>query len=353
MKSTINEHKKNNFKIVSKTLKFYSLFFIITLLGCTEENYYTTTQGLGKVNVYIEGNLTDAECVEKLKNEVGSMTENIYVQNTTQLTDVTINFSNNIRDIIVKNNPNLKNITLQGSNNTINEFQIYDGHYLNNIIIKGIIEAHAIYLGHMANNFSLSEYIDIECYDLVTVNSNLDVKIGQYNHPVFNKANFYDLKYINKTIDNSVSGECRWWGNYSEFNMPKLETVEKINHFIHVQTVTYPKLKKAKKIWYDYGPNNQTINFPLLERVDILERYGDGGGYSYNINLNMPMLNYCEQAWLYHNFTTFQVNAILNQFLTISPPSGKYLKIEGAGPSGQGIIDKQTLISNGNTVDTN
>ena len=336
-----------------KTLKFLSLFFIITLFGCTEENYYTTAEGLGKVNIYIEGNITNAEAQAKLLEQIGTQTENIYVQNTTQLTSIAIIFSTNIRDIIVKNNPNLKNTTLQGSNNTINEFQIYDGHYMNNIIIKGIVEANAIYLGHMANNYNTSEYVNIECRDLVTVNGNLDVKIGQYNHPSINKANFYDLKYINKTIDNSIYGECRWWGNYSEFNMPKLETVEKVNHFIHVQSVTYPKLKRAKKIRYDYGPNNQTINFPLLERVDILERYGDGGGYSYNINLNMPILNYCEQAWLYHNFTSFQVNAILNQFLTINPPSGKYIKIEGAAPSGQGLLDKQTLISNGNTVDTN
>ena len=335
---------------IKKAILIFSAIFLLNSC-CQDDDVATEKQG--KVNIYIEGDLTNTEAQAQLEEEIGTLTENIYVQNTTQLTDVTINFSNNIRDIIVKNNPNLKNITLQGSNNTINEFQIYDGHYLNNIIIKGIIEAHAIYLGHMANNFSLSEYIDIECYDLVTVNSNLDVKIGQYNHPVFNKANFYDLKYINKTIDNSVSGECRWWGNYSEFNMPKLEKVEEVNHFIHVQNVTYPKLKQAKKIWYDYGPNNQTINFPLLERVDVLERYGNGGGYYYNINLNMPMLNYCEQAWLYHNFTTFQVNAILNQFLTINPPSGKYIMIEGAAPSGQGIIDKQTLISNGNTVDTN
>ena len=71
-----------------KTLKFLSLFFIITLFGCTEENYYTTAEGLGKVNVYIEGNITDAECVAKLANEVGSLTENIYVEGTTQLTTI-------------------------------------------------------------------------------------------------------------------------------------------------------------------------------------------------------------------------------------------------------------------------
>jgi len=273
-------------------IKAVLFLLTITYFGCTTEeitNIYNNVEGLGKVNVYIEGNISNAEAQAKLEAEVGTQTENIYVQNTSQLTSIAINFKQNIRDIIVKNNPILKNITLQGSNNTINEFQIYDGHYLNNIIIKGIVEAHAMYLGHMADNYNTSEFINIECRDLVTVNANLDVKIGQYNHPSLNKANFYDLKFINKTMDNSIYGECRWWGNYSEFNMPQLETVEKVNHFIHVQTVTYPKLKRAKELIIDYGPDNQTLNFPVLERVDTLFNYG-WSGYGNNtfyINLNI------------------------------------------------------------------
>ena len=99
-----------------KILKLLPLFLFITLLGCTEENnYYTTAEGLGKVNIYIEGNITNEEAQAQLESEIGTQTENIYVQNTSQLTDININISNNIRDIIVKNNPNLKNITIQGN----------------------------------------------------------------------------------------------------------------------------------------------------------------------------------------------------------------------------------------------
>ena len=52
----------------------------------------------------------------------------------------------------------------------------------------------------MAGDYNLDEFIDIECNDLVTIHGNLRLFIGQYDHPVFNKLNFYDLKYINKTI---------------------------------------------------------------------------------------------------------------------------------------------------------
>ena len=109
-------------------IKAVLFLLTITYFGCTTEeitNIYNNVEGLGKVNVYIEGNISNAEAQAKLEAEVGTQTENIYVQNTSQLTSIAINFKQNIRDIIVKNNPILKNITLQGSYNTINEFQIY------------------------------------------------------------------------------------------------------------------------------------------------------------------------------------------------------------------------------------
>ena len=50
------------------------------------------------------------------------------------------------------------------------------------------------------------------------------------------------------------------------------------------------------------------------------------------------------------------VNSILNKMLTVLPASGKNIRLDGqkpvAPPTGQGIIDKQTLISNGNNVQT-
>ena len=67
--------------------------------------------------------------------------------------------------------------------------------------------------------------------------------IGQYNDPISNKLNFYDLKFVNKTIRNSNSA-CRWQGNYSEFNMPELEEVYALEHFVHALNINYPKSKK-------------------------------------------------------------------------------------------------------------
>jgi uncharacterized protein (TIGR02145 family) len=54
--------------------------------------------------------------------------------------------------------------------------------------------------------------------------------------------------------------------------------------------------------------------------------------------------------------TSNSVNSILNKFLTVLPASGKNIYLEGqnppAPPTGQGLIDKQTLITAGNSVTT-
>ena len=51
-----------------------------------------------------------------------------------------------------------------------------------------------------------------------------------------------------------------------------------------------------------------------------------------------------------------QINTILNILLTVTPATGKYIQLSNqtppAPPTGQGIIDKQTLINAGNTVNT-
>jgi hypothetical protein len=54
---------------------------------------------------------------------------------------------------------------------------------------------------------------------------------------------------------------------------------------------------------------------------------------------------------------TSEINLLLNKMLTVMPvTAGKYillnLQTPSAPPSGQGIIDKQTLINAGNSVET-
>jgi hypothetical protein len=73
--------------------------------------------------------------------------------------------------------------------------------------------------------------------------------------------------------------------------------------------------------------------------------------------LSLPLLNnnsFLELTGCALNSNT--INSLLNQFLSVLPSSGKTIKLNyqqpPAPPTGQGIIDKQTLINTGNNVMT-
>lgn len=58
----------------------------------------------------------------------------------------------------------------------------------------------------------------------------------------------------------------------------------------------------------------------------------------------------------YNALSSTVINSILNKMLSVTPTSRKYILLSGqtptAPPTGQGIIDKQSLINTGNSVTT-
>ena len=385
MKSTINEHKKNNFKIVSKTLKFYSLFFIITLLGCTEENnYYTTADGLGKTNVYIEGDLTDAEVAEKLANEVGSITENIYIgslENYTtspNITTIELDLPTNVRLVQFQGNyDNLRTIKIKGHGRMpFCKIYVYGGKNTESVLVEGITELNLITAG-----FDRVEKINstIEIKDLEEVRLGFDFG-GRIDNLVPNSNHVLicnDLKYVNKELYYNLGGGSAN-GYIDSFSMNALEDMSNASLFItSYGQVTFPALKHVKDVNCSPIHSYPIINPIIYNLPELLtaNRIYCSGALLYTLNLNKltscqeiqilkydlpsinfnaPVLNYCLNYQSRNLLTTSGVNAVLNKFLTIQPSSGKYIDLtQEVAPTGQGIIDKQTLITQGNQVYTN
>jgi hypothetical protein len=103
--------------------------------------------------------------------------------------------------------------------------------------------------------------------------------------------------------------------------------------------------------------NNQnltTVNLNGLKSIFSKQLYI---GFNVSLtNLSFPMLEYCEDIYLgYNAINSSSVNSILNKFLTVLPLEGKRIFLgqnPPAPPTGQGIIDKQSLIDSGNSVYT-
>ena len=82
------------------------------------------------------------------------------------------------------------------------------------------------------------------------------------------------------------------------------------------------------------------------------------------MTINFPLLSHCKNISLFNDINSIRINEILHQFLNIQPTSGKEIQFFiqnhpdnpsfnfNQSPTGQGLIDKQILINQGNTVST-
>ena len=330
------------------------LLFVLIFFGCSTEeitNVFDNTKGIGKVNIYIEGNITNAEAQAKLTEEIGTQTENIYVLETTQLTDLTINLIGNIRDIYLDRNFELKNLTINGNNAKANTITISDftsngndptDRKFENININGIVEIKNLYVQPGNTDHTMV----FNCNDLINIR-------GYIGFGVKGTANFNKLKYINSEITHDQSDYFSLIGGIGTLNLPELQEAYNLKIPVQIETFNLPKLKKLKRLYCDFYVGFQNLNLPQLERCDVIYIAKSEGPTS-NPSINFPNMTYCKSIILSNiNLDTNKVNAILHHFLNVNPTSGKYIDlIDNSPPSGQGLIDKQTLMNQGNTVET-
>jgi hypothetical protein len=119
-------------------------------------------------------------------------------------------------------------------------------------------------------------------------------------------------------------------------------------------SILFPVLTTISEINISKNPIITSISFPML--ANVKNELGIDGNLSLS-SIGLPLLSNCSSIYLNGNaLSSSQINALLNKFLTVTPASGKRIDLYGqtppAPPTGQGLIDKQTLINAGNTVST-
>jgi hypothetical protein len=357
-------------------IKAVLFLLTITYFGCTTEeitNIYNNAEGLGKVNVYIEGNISNTEAQAKLEAEVGSLTENIYVRNTTQLTNIVITAKGSMQNISIKNTVNLTNAKINAAG-SLYDIEINDNTSLSNLEVKGYNNSSAnsisITNNAMLSNINVQKFqelnsfsllyngvaVDFNCRDLVDIKYTLSIFL---RHDVDNSINFYDIKNLSL----SSSAWNYWRGKFSVLSFPKLEKANNLLLFdftsgggLVIDELLLPKLIEVNALYFNFGLGINTFNLPALKKC---------GFFLLNCNtsepknpiINLPILNECYQFKILHTtYNSSQINSLLSKFLNVLPSSGKNIElayqIPVSPPTGQGLIDKQTLINQGNTVIT-
>ena len=256
-------------------------------------------------------------------------------------------------DVEIIGNTSLSSLEINGFNNSIaNSITIGSNSVLTNATINEI---------KTINNFNLSYNgvaITLKCYDLEEIKNNLYLFLRD---DVNNDVSFYDLKYVS-LYSNSWN---YWRGKYSVLNFPNLEKMNNLLLFdgqsgggVKMNELLLPKLQEINSIYFSFGIVINTLSLPKLEKCGNF--YIWNGGFntpSSNPILNMPLLNECYEFKIgLTSMNSNMINALLNKFLTILPTSGKVIDLSEqnplAPPNGQGLIDKQTLINQGNNVIT-
>jgi uncharacterized protein (TIGR02145 family) len=147
------------------------------------------------------------------------------------------------------------------------------------------------------------------------------------------------------------------------FNNLAVSECIRINNNNSLSSISLNSLLKVNKISYSAGLigieisdniNLQSVLLPLLSQSHSIEIYNNS-----LLTLDLPSLTKVSGGSIYvgnNKLSSTSVNSLLNKFLTVLPSSGKNIYLQGqnppAPPTGQGVIDKQTLINAGNQVYT-
>jgi hypothetical protein len=142
-------------------------------------------------------------------------------------------------------------------------------------------------------------------------------------------------------------------GAGANLNLSNLTSCQSLNVY-GISNFTSPSnLTSCNNLSIYYMPNLTSLSFPSLTSCDSI-------GIYYNpllTSISFPALTNSSYLYLSYNaLPTSKINSLLNKFLTVSPTVQKNIDLSNqnplAPPTGQGLIDKQTLINAGNTVYT-
>jgi hypothetical protein len=148
-----------------------------------------STQTNSKTSIYLTGDITDAQAAAKLATELGPDTENIYIRNTTQLTNVDLSSLVTAVKISIENNVALANVNLNGLTTVFEEFYVNNNPLLNlnltsltdcyelsvytisSLNLSGLLGGKSLYFDNITNFTGLSNLISCESLNIYGINN--------------------------------------------------------------------------------------------------------------------------------------------------------------------------------------
>ena len=322
----------------------YTITGTSQLLSVPYALYAENSKHQGKTSIFITGDITDVQANLQIQNELGPNTENIYITNTSVLTSLNLNSINKLVNLEISNNSSLSSLNFSSLSTVYKKINITQNPNLTTINFTSLNSSHDdIVISYNPSLSSISfpnlnkiygTYLDINNnIGLITIDapSLMSARLIQFN----NNSNLSSISLNSLTTCNSI---LLMQSKLTTFNVPSLVSGELIIAYNSLLTsVSFPNLTNSG------GDGMNIQNNSSLNSINIAS-FQNFTGFLKNVSFNNNAL------------PSNQVNSLLNKMLTVTPSNGKNIMLQNqtpaAPPTGQGIIDKSSLISQGNIVTT-
>jgi hypothetical protein len=306
---------------------------------------YAKASGGGRTYLVLTGDVTDAEAAQILQHEVGPQTQFIWIMNTTQLTTVDFPGISELVEVKIEKNSALSSVSFPDLTNVWSNLSAQNNAALTSLNVPAL------------------------------TNVNVDLRV-LYN------ASLPILNLPSLTACGSFSAGGAG-SAMTSVNAPLLATVSgsfSVGSSPALTTLDLPALTSSFAFYVGMNPSLTSVNTPLLTDVSgtftvgqnasltslnipslATVSIGDGVYVTGNTSLttlSVPALYHVFDTRFYvsgNAFSSSTVNGLLAELAAINPSISTWrIRLEGqippAPPTGQGILDKATLINNGNPI---
>ena len=299
----------------------------------------------GKTHIVLTGNITDSEASQIILDDFGSNTQYVTVQNTTNLTNLDLSMvgdSIELISLVIFENSALTSVTMPTLTEVRQDVRIFDNHALLSVsfgnlnriygftTITGNVVLKSIDFPSLENSGYINIYGNtaLDSIDFSVLKTSYAIGISESN-----------LKSVDFPMLIEITNFFSFYKNDSlvSINFPLLDAGGHMEITFNpiITSIAFPQLAALDNLDIAYNDALQTISLPALSRISPQSQY---------IDLSSNMLS------------VSSVNGLLSQLAGLTPSLTERIifiqQAPAAAPTGQGITDKNTLISNGNTVNT-
>lgn len=321
----------------------------------------------GKYTIVLSDDITNQQAQAIIAADYGPNTQEIRIIGCTNLTAVDLSIVTTALNIYIVDNSVLQSINLQNLQSCYGDFVLEESPVLNNLNLST--------LSKIIGSFycTNSRITNLNLPALTKCNTELYISDNDYLTSV-NMPLLKSIKYFSVTRNNLLttisfpaltSGQQLTIYNtaITSISCPSLTKIDYLNieNNNSLTSCSFPLLSSIGSMHFNSNNSIASVSFPALTEIVDSNQYNNSNitdcqnltSISFN---NLAVFN--NQAFYFssNKLPSTQVNYLLNRFVSISPAlTNKVFYLDQnppAPPTGQGITDKTTLISRGNSVYT-